>query len=54
MCLVYGDKIYLGNLGDSRSLYIVDGRVVAETIDHKPNDAREKNRIEQAGAKVTE
>jgi len=56
VCLVVGDKLYLGNLGDSSSVLAVAehgglrGHFISK--DHKPNDPNEKARIEAAGGQV--
>ena len=45
------NKLYLGNLGDSRGIiFASDGKLLATTKDHKPVDERE--RIEKAGGHV--
>lgn len=54
--LIVGNKLYLGNLGDSSSVLAVheNGMLRAYRIskDHKPNDPSEKARIEAAGGQV--
>lgn len=46
-------KIYLANLGDSRSiLYDNQGNILLETQDHKPGDPYERSRIEGHGGRV--
>ncbi len=52
--LIINNKIFLINLGDSRGLIIKNGKVIEEmkTHDHKPNDPKEKKRIEDAGGTV--
>ena len=42
------------NLGDSRALYSYDSgnKLYQVTRDHKPNDRRERERIEKAGGSV--
>ena len=52
--LIINNKIYAINLGDSRALYSRNGgqEFYQITRDHKPNDLKEKARIEKAGGKV--
>lgn len=47
----YG-SVMCANCGDSRAVLCRGGRVVELSHDHKPNQAREKNRIEAAGGYV--
>ena len=54
IALIVNDILYSINLGDSRALYSRDcGKEFYQiTRDHKPNDPKEKARIEKAGGKV--
>ena len=54
IALIINDILYAINLGDSRALYSRDGGKEYFQIsrDHKPNDEKEKARIEKAGGKV--
>ena len=54
MALIINNLIYAINLGDSRALYSRKGgqEFYQITRDHKPNDPKEKARIEKAGGKV--
>lgn len=56
VCLIVGNKLYLGNLGDSSSvLAVADNGVLRGhyiSKDHKPNDPQERARIEAAGGIV--
>ena len=54
IALIINDILYAINLGDSRALYSRDGgkEYFQITRDHKPNDEKEKARIEKAGGKV--
>ena len=54
VALIINDILYAINLGDSRALYSRNGgkEYYQITRDHKPNDEREKRRIEKAGGKV--
>lgn len=45
-------KIYVANAGDSRCVMSKGGKAVEMSIDHKPNDEKEKQRIEAAGSEV--
>ena len=47
-------KIYVANAGDSRCVLSRNKKAVEMSKDHKPNDPIEKDRIENAGSKVTE
>lgn len=49
------DKYYVANAGDSRCvLSTLDNTVIALSEDHKPDNANEKKRIEEAGGFVSE
>jgi len=52
VCCVTEDQLVVANAGDSRAVLCRGGRAVALSEDHKPNDAREKRRIEAAGGYV--
>ena len=54
IALIINDILYSINLGDSRALYSRDSgnEFFQITRDHKPNDPKEKKRIEKAGGKV--
>ena len=54
MALIINNMIYAINLGDSRALYSRKGgqEFYQITRDHKPNDQKEKARIEKAGGNV--
>mmetsp|Transcript_57850 Transcript_57850/g.163282 ORF Transcript_57850/g.163282 Transcript_57850/m.163282 type:complete len:449 (+) Transcript_57850:205-1551(+) len=49
-----GSKVWTANVGDSRCVIGNESnrKMVFETNDHKPNDAPEKQRIEEAGGEV--
>jgi len=55
MALLWGDRLYLVNAGDSRGMVFLPstGKVVAVTQDHKPNRPGEAKRIREAGGQVT-
>mmetsp|Transcript_40564 Transcript_40564/g.126901 ORF Transcript_40564/g.126901 Transcript_40564/m.126901 type:complete len:682 (+) Transcript_40564:228-2273(+) len=50
--LILRDRIWLANVGDSRTLLCRGGRVHAFTLDHKPDRADETARIKAAGGFV--
>ena len=52
MVLLKDNKLWCGNAGDSRCIAGVNGDAVALSIDHKPNDPLEMERIVSAGGFV--
>ena len=50
--LVQGDRLTVGHVGDSRIVLCRQGRAIALTKDHSPNDSDELERIEKEGAVV--
>ncbi|XP_013793509.1 probable protein phosphatase 2C T23F11.1 [Limulus polyphemus] len=50
--LLKGNKIYCGNVGDSRAVASVGGRVQQLSYDHKPGNEAETKRIIAAGGWV--
>ena len=54
VCVISENKIYIANIGDSRAIMSVNnGNKVKElTIDHKPNNIKEYERIIKNGGKV--
>ena len=46
------NKLFVGNIGDSRCIACCSGLAEALSIDHKPGDALERDRIENAGGFV--
>jgi len=50
--LIKDDKLYCGNVGDSRAIGSVNGNVEILSIDHKPNNDDERKRITAAGGWV--
>lgn len=52
VCLIYEDKIYFANSGDSRIVISKKGRALSMTVDHKPDLDSEKNRIINANGYV--
>ncbi|GMH48157.1 hypothetical protein TrRE_jg1553, partial [Triparma retinervis] len=59
VCLFHEDPltskstIVTANVGDSRAVLSRDGKAVDLTVDHKPNDKRERERIKSLGGKVS-
>eukprot|EP00658_Telonema_sp_P-2_P016450 TRINITY_DN16388_c0_g1_i5.p1 TRINITY_DN16388_c0_g1~~TRINITY_DN16388_c0_g1_i5.p1 ORF type:complete len:100 (-),score=31.69 TRINITY_DN16388_c0_g1_i5:104-403(-) len=45
--------IIIANIGDSRSVLATGGKTVPMSFDHKPTNAGEQKRIEDAGGSVT-
>lgn len=60
VCYVHTDPstkkstLITGNVGDSRAVLSRDGKAMDASKDHKPNDKRERERIEKLGGKVSE
>lgn len=53
MC-IDGNDLWCANAGDSRAIIVrKDGSIVPLSYDHKPDDKREKERIQKAGMTVT-
>lgn len=50
--LIKDDKLYCGNVGDSRAIASVNGNVEILSVDHKPNNDDERKRITAAGGWV--
>jgi serine/threonine protein phosphatase PrpC len=51
-CLISPSHVYLINCGDSRSILVSDEKVVLSTLDHKPINPCERERIQNAGGSV--
>lgn len=54
VCLISKDKVVVANAGDSRAILSRAGVAIDLSVDHKPEDEIEKNRIEKAGGMVNE
>lgn len=52
VALLKDNKIYVANAGDSRCIISKNGEVFEMSIDHKPNNKVESDRITKAGGKV--
>ncbi|XP_044261089.1 probable protein phosphatase 2C 21 [Tribolium madens] len=53
VALLKGNKLYVANAGDSRCIVCRNGKAVEMSIDHKPEDEPETQRILKAGGEVT-
>ena len=53
IALLRGKDLYVANAGDSRCVVSREGKAVDMSVDHKPEDDLERNRIEKAGGRVT-
>ncbi|CAG2160671.1 unnamed protein product [Oppiella nova] len=54
VALLRGSQLFVANAGDSRCVVSRNGRAIEMSIDHKPEDELERNRVEKAGGKVTQ
>jgi len=52
VCLITSTKLYCANAGDSRCIISLAGEAKEMSIDHKPDDDLEKQRIVKAGGEV--
>lgn len=50
--LIKDNKLYCGNVGDSRAVCCIDGECHELSFDHKPNHPHEEKRIREAGGWV--
>ncbi|XP_028037886.1 probable protein phosphatase 2C 11 [Bombyx mandarina] len=53
VALLRGNELYVANAGDSRCILCRDGTAIDMSIDHKPEDLPELERITKAGGKVS-
>lgn len=53
IALLTGNELYVANAGDSRCVVCRNGAAVDMSLDHKPEDAEELERIQKAGGRVT-
>lgn len=53
IALLAGNELYVANAGDSRCVVCRNGTAVDMSLDHKPEDAEELERIQKAGGRVT-
>jgi protein phosphatase 1G len=53
VALLRNNKLYVANAGDSRCIVCRNGKAIEMSIDHKPEDEPETERVLKAGGKVT-
>lgn len=53
VALLRGKELYVANAGDSRCVLCRAGKAVEMSVDHKPEDTPEQDRIIKAGGRVT-
>lgn len=53
VALLKGNELFVANAGDSRCIVCRDSKAVDMSIDHKPEDALELERVTKAGGKVS-
>lgn len=53
MALLKDRELYVANAGDSRCVVCRRGQAIEMSLDHKPEDETEMERIVKAGGKVT-
>lgn len=53
VALLAGNELYVANAGDSRCVICRNGTAVDMSLDHKPEDEEELERIQKAGGRVT-
>ena len=51
--MLHENQLTVGNVGDSRCVLCRNGIALEMSMDHKPEDEHELNRIHKAGGKVT-
>lgn len=54
VALIYKNTLYVANAGDSRSVLCRNNTNYDMSVDHKPDNVEEKNRIERAGGFVSD
>ncbi|XP_054153555.1 probable protein phosphatase CG10417 [Oppia nitens] len=54
VALLRGNQLLVANAGDSRAVVSRNGTAIEMSIDHKPEDDLERDRVEKAGGKVTQ
>lgn len=54
VALLHKNKLYVANAGDSRAVLCWGGKAVDLSVDHKPDDPVERQRIQNAGGTVTQ
>lgn len=53
VALLCENRLFVANAGDSRAVICRDGKAIDMSIDHKPEDLPELERIRKAGGRVT-
>lgn len=53
VALLAGNELYVANAGDSRCVVCRNGTALDMSLDHKPEDTEELERIQKAGGRVT-
>ncbi|XP_034840206.1 protein phosphatase 1G [Maniola hyperantus] len=53
VALLKGKELYVANAGDSRCIICREGKAIDMSVDHKPEDTAELERITKAGGKVS-
>lgn len=51
-CLILNNKIFTANVGDSRAVLCSLGKAHPLSVDHKPSNDKERDRILKAGGKI--
>ena len=54
VALMRGTELFVANAGDSRCVVSRGGKALDMSVDHKPEDKPEHDRIKKAGGRVTE
>lgn len=54
VCLIAGKTMYCANAGDSRCVLSCKGQAIEMSYDHKPENEKERQRIEKGGGYVTD
>lgn len=50
--LLFENHLFVGNLGDSRAVLVSKDESLRLSVDHKPDDEKERERIEESGGMV--